>query len=717
MGETTSVGDHQQAVATSVAPSPPDEKNSGTTTKISIDVYLIGVLTIPVVLVLSNREWLFPFGGSNSWMYFTYYFEYGARDPLLYWNHAAARLPWILKGMLIHRLLPPLPAHYTLHLSMLFAAVVIFYLIAKRLFDARIAFLATAAFATYSNFHSIPQVEWDYPFHDSAVNVLLTLLFLLMAARGERPRLALFLAGAAAASAIEYPNVLVQAPALAFWYLSLRRGPNVMNLRRSAAYFAGGGLAITAVYCAISFSLGGPLFYYWPQLREMLAGHDRTDWVPLGQVIWTSKEVQLPAAMAVVTAGLLTYLRLARRSPDYARSIVTCGGSFLLGMAGHVVAQLLGHPSLYGGLMVALVPLVFLAGAGLFAAFLECRHAAGGRSDNGVFMSCVVYGLFILPIVLWQYDLYGGTEKSIAWIACSIFLATTVLAAALGKRRSRTVDDVVMACTAYALYLAPLVLWRYTPDGGSVSWIAVILRRIFGPVLLHGTVNPVALSNFLPLAILAPFLVIAVPTLLASLVPRVRNVSVQRTAGAPLVVAFLSIANIVSTSIPFRTYSVGFPCTYLQGQFMATMDAYGALKALDPNFAAPLWWKTSDLAPGWSESCASVYGESEGEEHGGKHFPFFDLSGVYVSTSVARWRDGLRFQGGSTKDFSTLPKGHQWPSATPGLFRIAVLAGDPRDARRAQETLQNLGASVHRVGAYFIREGMISFEVTVLEAR
>ncbi len=661
-----------------------------------LDPYLLAVLTVPIVLLLSSHEWLFPVGNtSDSWEFYTFWFEWGrVRDPALYGigSYAgaakAARLSWILKGVLAHRLLPPLTAHYTLHLTMLFAAIVLFYLIAKRLFNAHIAFLSTMAFATYSQFHGVPAWDWEYNSHDTIVNFLLALLLLLLAARGIRPHLALAAAGVAAASITQDPYAVPCLPVLVVWYLSLRRGPHTLGLWRSLGYFVVGAAFITVVYCLISYSVGGSLFYYQPMLTALpdasphALQYRHPSWELLWQAALRAQGFQIPAAMAVAALGMLVYVRRRAQTLQNTVAIATCYVSLLIGIVGGVVL-LLGQHDVSGFaqqgrlIAVSLAPAVFLAGAAILATILGTRSY--GRTGE-ILLAGASYVFFVAPLTLWQIPATGSEGIVAVW--------------------NRTIG------AAW-----PRVAFHYA-EGSPVIWLAIV----------------------------APFLVIATPL---GLVAHLTQVA-RRFISALLVIIFLSIANIASALIPLDEYAVKFAsCGHLEDQFKAIVESYRAIRAFDPDYGLYLWYKTDDRIPYPIEMC-HAYGTTQ--------IQLFDLyRSLWAARYYSLWgpppvrrrraeiygsaqtRQNLRSivaeefredpapdpmgvlgHPAARPDFLALPHAKYWQFVTPNPLRLAVLSSDPQDAGRAAVTLKRLGARVDTLGARHVHEGVVSFEITFL---
>ncbi len=648
----------------------------------SIDGYLLAVLTIPLVLLAANREWLFPFGDpTDSWLNFTYYFEWGIRDPVLYLSYKAVRLSWILKGVLAYRIFPPLTAHYVLHLTMFFAAIVLFYFIVKLLFNAWIGALATTAFATHSIFHSMISFEWDYTTHDAAVNLLLALLLLVLAARGIRSRLTLFIAGMAAASAIQSPYVIGYMPVLGFWYFAQRRADVAPNPWSSVGYFLAGGALATALYGLISASVGGPFWYYAPQLSMALhhgsgSRYAPGYWMPAWAAIRTIKGLQVPAAMAVASVGMLAYVWPRRRTLQYGPAILTCGVGFLLCMAVHVAGHLYGNSFLIGGqFLVALAPWQFLAAAAL-------------------------------------------------------------LASVLGSRSGQSAADIGLACAVYVLFIAPLVLWQ-APGFGSDAMVE-LWNRLARPLWPNVAFDVDSTAQFLPLVIAVPFVAISAQAALLSFAVRAAR---WVTAGL-LIAVFLSIANVVSASLPLRMYAAGLSaCGSHQDLFKAVIDSYRAIRAVDSDYTLNLWYKAPDVVPfpiGWCRTQAgtpvitmqNLYGAIWGARYYSSlragHPPYPQRVGTMGKRlrSIVATEFGGNGEPGpqgilggylGTRDFSALPHARYWLAVTPNPLRVAVLSTDPLDGGRAIATLEKLDTQVDVLGTTRIHEGVISFCITFLQ--
>ncbi len=626
-----------------------------------VDPLLVVALTIPLVLLLANRQWLFPFGNaSDAWWNLGAYFEWGRRDHAeMYQSYKFARLSWILKGALAHRLFSPIVAHYALHLTMFFAAMVIFYLIVKRLFDRRVAFLATVAFATYSEFHSIRSFEWDYGTHDAIVNLLATLLFLL-----------------AAASTIQWPYMLGYLPAMVFWYAALRErhapGPWV-----SLRYFLVGGICVTALYCFVNYSVGGPIFYFWPQLQFLIfygaSSRFGGQWLPLPQEL-TNQALQFPILMAFSAISILAYVRWSKRQ-DYATSIVACSGTFLLCTAAHVGGFLNGNPLLHDPhMVVALTPTAFLCCAALFATMLG--RPSGVRVADGM-LAAAAYVLFVAPL------LFGETTASTMESIQSLWIWS------FGKLSPSLAHSVV----AGGFFGAPgLILGTFlivvVPIGFALSFLRRLNKWVVVTAILLSTVN--AGTALIPLTLYSvTFDCGYLDDQFKAVIDAYRAIKVSD----PEFVSSLWFKG--DEVLPFPKAS----CS--NRRFAYTYGGTSPGIQLTPLYDA-LWYTRQcwQLQPSPSPDDSSAVTAVEFRDGGGR-----------VAPPLPCLFGGFR----GTESFSWLPHAGYWLKRTPNPLRLEVLSSDPEDGPRAAATLRRLGATVRRLGMMHIHEGMISFDITFLE--
>ena len=240
--------------------------------KIKLDYYLCLVLLAPLVLLFANQGWFFPYSGgpTDAWLNETYFYNYGDHIYQIFATYKAARLSWIVKGWISQKLFDPLTAYYVLNLFIFYVCIVAFYYIVKVLFNRSVALLAGLVFATYSQFHSIISFEWNYHTHDATANILLTLLFLLLAVKRSHWKLYLFLAGTTCLSAFQSPFVMIHGISVIFWYCFLNHRYAKHSLWVSTGMFAVGSLVMLVAYCTLNYLVGGPFLYFLPQTHAII---------------------------------------------------------------------------------------------------------------------------------------------------------------------------------------------------------------------------------------------------------------------------------------------------------------------------------------------------------------------------------------------------------------------------------------------------------------
>jgi len=425
--------------------------------RIKIDYHLILVLLVPVVLLLASQEWFFPYSGgpTDGWFNDIYFYGYG-KLPQLFGVYKAARLSWILKGWLVQHLFSPLVGYYVLNLFILYACIIPFYYITKLLFNRSVAVLATLAFATYSQFHSIISFEWDYHTHDATANIVLTLLLLLLATRRPRWKLYLFLAGTTCVSAFQSPFVMICGLSVIFWYCFLNRQGAKHSLLTSAWMFGVGGVTMVAIYGAINVAAGGSFLYMltqipghggWPGLAAY--AYQKSYWQPVGEMLLHNQGIIVPLFSALFSIVALFYLLKKKPDHPYRNSIFLCLMAYLSCFPVFVIFQALGWPVLnLQHWIIGMDQFVFLAMAGLFAVFLPDKELMHNRKASlpilifsfVVLLGALVLGLktvshiFIIEIIcwlaviafLWTNRSKGSFFSQVAWIS-GIFAFSRVM--------------------------------------------------------------------------------------------------------------------------------------------------------------------------------------------------------------------------------------------------------------------------------------------------
>ena len=627
-----------------------------------IDFNLVVILSIPFVLLASNSEWLFPYGNpSDAWINKKYFFETGNDYPLLYSVYKAARMSLHLKGLLAHELFSPLTAHYVLHLSIFCAYLAAFYLTISNLFNRHVAFISTVAFGTYSQYHAIISFEWDYEIHDSGINTLLTLLFLLLAAKGTRWRVWLVLAGATWASEVQstYPALFI--PVIIFWYLYLNHKHQRHPVLASALYVLIGGVATTFLYGIASYLLGGSLFIYEPQIPTLLqfgfGGYNFHPgyWFPVGRLLQHSKGIIIPFFGVGISAIVLAVILLKRHKDTLIESIILCHIVWLAPFACSLALHLIGHGQLTNDHMIAfMTPYLFIGFAGVYAYFLRNfditapSNAKKAIVLNGivlaVFCGALIFGMTAVPMT----DHYSYSVRAllvslgVEWWDLRQYLVTTLLGIPLAT--------------------APDQIW------------------------ISGTV----------LILLVSFLLVA--AILGALSARSRFL--RASIFTLCLSGFLSLANAQTTSIGISSYDQSDRCGTRKDQYEATIEAYQKLKLFDPNHDVRLWYRKNDASQSLCGKLqlAPLYGALLGLK-GMSAVPAPMLFDGYLATST----------------FVVLSP--ERPSSFPRVFRAAILANDPKDHQTALNTMRSHGLKPKVLNRSHIEHGGVSFDMTIIEIR
>ena len=344
-----------------------------------IDTRLCLLLLAPLLLFFSNQEWFFPYGNpTDSWLNESYFADYGS-NPLLFVSYKAARLSWILKGWLAHHLFSPLTGYYVLNFFIFYTCIIAFYYIVKLLFNRNVALLAGLAFATYSQFHSIISYEWDYHTHDAMANILLTLLFLVLATRRPHWKTYVFFAGTMCASAIQSPFVMIYFFSVVFWYWFLNRQQAKHSFWISTVMFGLGGIAMTLFYCVVSYSVGGPFLYFLVQVpghagwaREIVTEvYNPSYWQPFSTLFLHNKGIVIPTLTLLASIGSYIYLIKKRPSHPHRAVISLCFLTFFVSIPIPTIFQIFGWATLnLPQFILGMGQFVFLAMGAIIATFL-----------------------------------------------------------------------------------------------------------------------------------------------------------------------------------------------------------------------------------------------------------------------------------------------------------------------------------------------------------
>jgi hypothetical protein len=231
-------------------------------------------LLLPVLLACAAAPGFLydPPGFLDSNVYVGYFLHHTEHLSLFEPYYKVSRLPWVFPGVAAYAALGPVAASYVLPLATLAFGLICLYLLLRDALDARTALFGVALLGTCRWFHGVG--GWNYHMTATTCYYLLTVLCLVRAATGSRPRLWYFLAGAALSLTVHTHLFMAAfAPGLVVHYLLTRRpaGPWWKAVPRDTLLAAAGIVASTALLGAINKATGGRFQFYMPQIRYTLS--------------------------------------------------------------------------------------------------------------------------------------------------------------------------------------------------------------------------------------------------------------------------------------------------------------------------------------------------------------------------------------------------------------------------------------------------------------
>ncbi|OGO96216.1 MAG: hypothetical protein A3F41_05310 [Coxiella sp. RIFCSPHIGHO2_12_FULL_44_14] len=742
---------------------------------VKVDYYLLLVLCIPILLFLFNQEWFFPYGNaSDNWIDDAYFLDYG-RHPSLLLSYKAVRLSWILKGWLAHKLFSPLIAYYVLNVSIFYVCIIAFYYIAKILFDGPLALLATAAFATYSQFHSINSFEWDYHTHDAAANILLTLLFLLLAVKRPHWKLYLFLAGTTWVSAFQSPFVAIHGLSVIFWYVYLNRQHAKHSFMVSLLMFGLGSLVMITLYGVINHAFGGSFFYFLPQIPGSHVGwpglaayaYQASYWESFGHMLLYNKGIIVPLFTGLVSLGGLFYVLKKHPDHPYKKAILLCFFTFYLCLPIPIIYQAYGWPVLsIEHWEIGMAQFVFLAIAGLFAAFFPTMSSMENEKPLRRIICLSVFAGFCGALIF-GFDFQRGFNKFLILVGpirvaqIGVFLLLIFL---LWKNKKiKEYSPIIYILIISILFPSSIVSQKipfmlFFPLMLYFLWnLRHSKPRYLNKILLLGGVLIFPLLSFWRIYVPLPAMpIIAILMVCAFAFLPLIYISfywkqIRKYSAVLYFSLLLATSNIYTSSIPIAFYAHDFKCGYFKDQYVAIVKGVKILRSLDPTFHMYLWFRNNEVVPYPNESCrkqnlAGVYG-----------FPVMGMTALYAAIFGARYRltfppdpkqygllyhtlnnlpdaqywkqvapkivladpDRPLFQflsdtfGGylGSDSFSDFKDEKFWLHVFPDQFKLAILGHELQDNEQAVQSLNRYGYRMVNKTIHYVKEGIVSYYI------
>jgi hypothetical protein len=289
-------------------------------------IAVLAACASPLLLLIGSRDWLLsPRFNIDPWTYVAFFYHYA--DPnYLSGHYKLARLPWILSGWLVHRVVSDPAAAYVLHATFLIAGGCAFFVLLRTLFgNFRLALLGAMLIVFYVPFHG--SGGWDY--HNTAAGPLyLWALVTATLAAVHGGALRALLAGVMAALAV-HTNITygVFLPVLAAHYLFVHKSvagqfPSWRSIATAALSATIGAVGVTALLSAINVMVGREALFFSKLLGITLRYTGDTHylagwWLPWSAGwFWTSPHL----ALATVTVPLSVAVLMTRRAAPLLRS-------------------------------------------------------------------------------------------------------------------------------------------------------------------------------------------------------------------------------------------------------------------------------------------------------------------------------------------------------------------------------------------------------------
>ena len=232
--------------------------------KIDLGIAL-GILLGISGAVGANPGLFLSYQASDPWLYLGYFLNFSDYVSSLHpGSYCGARLSFLIPGVVLFKLLPPLAANYVLHLLFYGLGTLSAYWAVSRLFGWRTGLLAALLLGTQPDY--VLNMGWNHPSGAAMAYYLATLALTVRAAASPRPLAALAGVGVLGGGMLHaHLFIVLAALPLPLLYLGLRRefgfqDPPARLWRHGLAVMAG-MLGLTLILGVFSFSQGGEFWF------------------------------------------------------------------------------------------------------------------------------------------------------------------------------------------------------------------------------------------------------------------------------------------------------------------------------------------------------------------------------------------------------------------------------------------------------------------------
>jgi hypothetical protein len=207
----------------------------------------------------------------DPWIYTALFVNFKFIYHVFGWTYYPSRLPWIIPGIVVHSVLPPVAAFFILHAIFFFAAGLFAYLLVRHFAGA------TLALATYGVLLVSP-LFYDAYSNDYPDGALLTYLlggayFGLTAADSRRPWVRAIWSGFFLACALGtnlFAGVVIASLLLLYAVVRVNRAWLRSVAPRDLGFGALGAFVLLAICGTFSKVNGGEFLFFMPSIRALL---------------------------------------------------------------------------------------------------------------------------------------------------------------------------------------------------------------------------------------------------------------------------------------------------------------------------------------------------------------------------------------------------------------------------------------------------------------
>lgn len=275
-------------------------------------VFTAAVAGVLGLYALLHAAVLDPVTSLDPWIYTALFSNFGYLYHAFTSAYWTSRLPWIIPGIGVHSVLPPLAAFLVLHITFFTGGGLSTYLLARRFYGARVALVSASTLMLsplFFNSHS-----WDYPDGPTITYVLAAAACGIGTPRSGRRFIRLAAAGFFAAAAFGtqiYAAVAILGVILCYLAVEAVEPGFPRRLVRVDLPAAAAGVLLLLTICgSVARAYGGGFLFFLPSWRYAQT-IQLSRWQLPGYA-WMLQEPQLliPPFLLAVLAVLLSRTRL-----------------------------------------------------------------------------------------------------------------------------------------------------------------------------------------------------------------------------------------------------------------------------------------------------------------------------------------------------------------------------------------------------------------------